>query len=579
VTNFLSRWGIRPAFGACPADPFPSLIAMRFGLVLAYWGFLLEGGAGEWRPLSIVVAAYLTVSMTVTNALFWRARRDPNRLIGIWAWVIPSDIVTQAVCYLPIHAVFSPIPLLSIITITTASSIFSGRTTMLSGCAAGLTLLVVGIVQDRSELDGEAVAATFTAILLVLVAAIAANRATGQEQVRQRLDAAEKRGRAQQAALVHALEAARVAESRFLAFSRHAPAALVLFDSNGTPTFVSSYVENTFGLRAEHLALPEVLAQRLSQEDLQTVTGAITGALNGDAATIEVTLLDREGQGCRLVGVIFPVEDGAGAIMRDVTEERLLAAQLTRAQQLETVGTLAGGIAHDFNNLLTTILGNIYLADSLIPEGSEARVCLDDARVAGERGAELVRRLVTYSRPGMEELAPVPLARLIEETVQLASRGLTPQVEVAVEKIDPCAFVMGNFAALQQVLMNLMINARDAMPRGGRLTVACVPVNLQRRNVVGMASELAPGSYHMIIVTDTGSGMSETTIARIFDPFYTTKEVGKGSGLGLSTALGIVHGHAGELGVTSAVGVGSTFRVLLPIAPAEVVEELRVAVA
>ncbi len=263
-------------------------------------------------------------------------------------------------------------------------------------------------------------------------------------------------------------------------------------------------------------------------------------------------LFDESGRCYRIIGSV-----------RDVTDRHRAEAALLQSQKLESMGVLAGGIAHDFNNLLTTILGNLYLLDAEIPQDSPLRDYTRDSRVAGERGADLVRRLLGFSRPGIHAREPMTIASLIEETVALIRRTLGPDVRLEVEPGDPGAIVSGEFSALQQVLLNLLFNARDAMPGGGSIvlsfhsrTIGAEPT-WERRAV-------APGIYHEILVSDSGTGIAPDVLQRIFDPFFTTKGVGKGTGLGLSTSLSIVRAHGGWLEAESSDGKGSTFRLLLP---------------
>jgi len=261
----------------------------------------------------------------------------------------------------------------------------------------------------------------------------------------------------------------------------------------------------------------------------------------------------------------------AAGTFLDITERKLaeeerlrLEQQVRQSQKLESLGVFAGGIAHDFNNLLTAILGNLYLLSQRV-DGPERELALE-AREAAERGADVVRRLLAFARPEVERRETIDLDRLITETVKLARSVLTPQVHVKVHSGNPAsASVTGSWTSLQQVLMNLMVNARDAMPAGGTITVSRRLVTVGPRHRWA-PPELARGKYHVIAISDTGDGMPPEVVARIFDPFFTTKDIGRGSGLGLSTALGIARAHGGWLAVESTPGEGSTFRLLLPAA-------------
>ncbi|HNM77983.1 MAG TPA: ATP-binding protein, partial [Tepidiformaceae bacterium] len=244
-------------------------------------------------------------------------------------------------------------------------------------------------------------------------------------------------------------------------------------------------------------------------------------------------------------------------------EERIrLEQQVRQSQKLESLGVFAGGIAHDFNNLLTAVLGNLFLLEEGLTE--EQHELLLDARLAAERGAELVKRLLTFARPEVSEVETVHLDGLLHETAALARSALTPSIRLIVQRGAGDPVIRGSWTSLQQVLVNLMVNARDAMPGGGAITVA------RRIEAVGPRHRWAPpdlprGRYHLVTVTDTGEGIAPDNLDRIFDPFFTTKGVGRGSGLGLPTALGIARAHGGWLTVESTPGSGTTFRLLLPV--------------
>ncbi|MEJ5221042.1 MAG: ATP-binding protein, partial [Tepidiforma sp.] len=283
-------------------------------------------------------------------------------------------------------------------------------------------------------------------------------------------------------------------------------------------------------------------------------------------------VIERPGYRREVVTHLTPVFDEAGRCVRiigsarDAADRRKAELALLQAQKLESLGVLAGGIAHDFNNLLTTILGNLFLVRTELPPDSPLRVYLDDAALAGERGAELVRKLLGFSRPGIAARERVSLTRLFDETVALVRRTLTPAIQLTVHSEPGDDAVIGEFAGLQQVLLNLLLNARDAMPGGGTVTILRATRELGP-DPAWARRGLLPGVYHEISVADTGTGIPPELLSRIFDPFFTTKGIGKGTGLGLSTALSIVRAHGGWLEAESVEGQGSTFRILLPVAP------------
>lgn len=288
----------------------------------------------------------------------------------------------------------------------------------------------------------------------------------------------------------------------------------------------------------------------------------------GEAIEYE-NVVERNGARTEVVTHLTPLFDANGRCYRiigssrDVTDRRRAEAALLQAQKIESLGVLAGGIAHDFNNLLTTILGNLFLLDSELPPDSPLRDYAHDSKVAAERGADLVRRLLGFSRPGMPAHDEFSLEVLFKETAGLVQRTLSPSVALVFEPGPENDLAIGEFGSLQQVLVNLFLNARDAMPDGGTIRVTRRILDLPDEPIWAQRG-LRGGPYQEILVADTGTGMSRDVIQRIFDPFFTTKGVGKGTGLGLSTSLSIVRAHGGWLEAESGDGGGSTFRLLLP---------------
>jgi two-component system, cell cycle sensor histidine kinase and response regulator CckA len=253
---------------------------------------------------------------------------------------------------------------------------------------------------------------------------------------------------------------------------------------------------------------------------------------------------------------------GAKAILlftqHDEAEERLL-----QSQKMESIGRLASGVAHDFKNLLCTILGySDYIRQKGPPE--DLVESLAAIELAAERGVELTRQLLGFARGGVDELKPVDVAALLDEVKLLIKRTVNPNIAITL-RVEPGAVALGAPSPLHQVLMNLCINACDAMPGGGQLTLAAERVVLSEADVLARP-QLTPGPYVVISVKDTGHGISAETMRQIFEPFFTTKEPGKGTGMGLAIVYGIVKNHGGQIEVESNVGQGSTFRVYVPAA-------------
>jgi PAS domain S-box-containing protein len=250
------------------------------------------------------------------------------------------------------------------------------------------------------------------------------------------------------------------------------------------------------------------------------------------------------------------------AITSDLTEQRRLEEQLLQSQKLEAVGRLAGGIAHDFNNLLTTILGYSELIIHSRPDDPELRAEIGEIRKASERAASLTRQLLAFSRKQVIEPRVLDVNALVAESSRMLRRIIGEDIALVTDLSPGLASVRADPVQLEQVIVNLAVNARDAMPEGGRLAVTTRPVRLDAP-LPGRTGP-GPGSWVKVSVADTGVGMDAATQERIFEPFFTTKEKGKGTGLGLSTAYGIVKQSGGFIYATSEVGRGATFDIYLP---------------
>ena len=274
---------------------------------------------------------------------------------------------------------------------------------------------------------------------------------------------------------------------------------------------------------------------------------------------------------------ISPVRNAGGtvtnyvAVARDVTQEAALEAQLRQAQKMEAVGRLAGGIAHDFNNLLTGILGYANMLKLSLSPKHHLYQAAGVIEQAAKRAAELTNQLLGFARKGKLQNVPVDLHAAIDEAVSLLQRTLDKNIRIARRFEADRAFVLGDPGQMQQVILNLVVNANDAMAGGGELTFhsRIAIVTDDRRPDEPL---LPPGPYVMFSVQDTGCGVDPEIRGRIFDPFFTTKEPGKGTGMGLAMVYGIVKNHGGTVDVQSQPGQGTTFRVFLPLASRQAVE-------
>ncbi len=393
-------------------------------------------------------------------------------------------------------------------------------------------------------------------------------------------------------ALVYAVErrragtVAREGAELYRMICEHASDGILTIDDRGTLRQANPAAERIFGyppggllgrpitdltppaLRARHQAglrqYLETGERRLDWERTE-MTGFDA---QGRSFPLEISFTELHQEGERLFTAILRSIGGRRE------DEALRAAQerLRRAQKMEGVGRLAGGVAHDFNNLLTTITGFAELAMAQLPTDSPARADLQEIRRAVDRAAELVRQLLAFSRQQVLRPEVLELNDLVRESWDSLRQLVGPKVEM-VPRLSPAAvWVSVDPTQLHQILIHLALNARDAMPRGGQLTIETALARLRGDESAG-AFEVRPGAYVLLSVHDSGVGMSDDVLRHVFEPFFTTKEMGRGSGLGLSTVYGIVKQSQGYIWADSQRQRGSSFRIYLPAAESAVAEE------
>jgi len=382
--------------------------------------------------------------------------------------------------------------------------------------------------------------------------------------VRRALAEAEARAKSKQAE-----EALRVSEQKYRDVVENASDAVFVIQ-DGRIAFFNRRTEEQTGYGREELArLP--FARVIHPEDRDVILDRLRRRLEGEdlPAVNSFRIVNAAGQerwvelnGLRILW------EGRPAVLcfgRDVTEQRSLKDQYLQSQRLEAVGRLAGGVAHDFNNMLSVILG---YADLLLLDTREQDPIykpLKGIQNAAEHAGRLTRQLLAFSRKQVLRLAVLDLNRVVESTVRMLGRVIGEDVELVTLLAPGLWPVKADPGQMEQVLMNLAVNARDAMPGGGRLTLQTSNATVEAGHAA-MHAGISPGAYVVLSVSDTGVGMDEKTRAQIFEPFFTTKEKDKGTGLGLSMVYGSVRQTGGHVWVVSEPGLGSTFKIYLPAA-------------
>ena len=379
--------------------------------------------------------------------------------------------------------------------------------------------------------------------------------------------------------IIHDLSQYRRAEqeiretaARLKALVETAVDGVIMIDGQGLIQMFNPACEKLFGYEAAEVIGLKVgmLMPRPYREEHQTY-------LENFHRTGEKKIIGigREVTGQRKDGSVFPMDLSVGeathgdgesifvGIIHDLTERKQTEAQLIQAQKMETVGQLSGGIAHDFNNLLTVVVGNAEVLSELLRARPDLKHLADSIVAAGERGAELTQRLLAFSRRQTLQPADVDCNALVRGMEKLLRRMLPAAISVRTILDADVWTAYADPGQLENAIFNLAINARDAMPDGGTLTITTANVPLDER-YRDLHPEVNPGEYVMVSVTDDGSGMPKEVLEHVFEPFFTTKEVGKGSGLGLSMVYGFVKQSNGHVAIYSEPALGTTVRIYLP---------------
>jgi len=363
------------------------------------------------------------------------------------------------------------------------------------------------------------------------------------------------------------------------------PVALYSLDQDGNVITWNASAERMFGWTTEEIVgKPLGVVPEDKQEEFREIRRRVM--LGQTFLNLETIRRKKDGTRLDVSLSTAPIIDAEGNVIDimshvvDITERKraeqemaALQEQLRQSQKMEAIGQLAGGIAHDFNNLLTIISGSAQLSLLDLQEGDPLKANLEEIRRASDRAADLTRQLLAFSRKQILEMKVLDMNQVLERLDKMLRRVIGEDIALEVIPAEPLGKVKADPGQMEQVWMNLVVNARDAMPEGGKLTIETANVELDeeyaRRHIA-----VKPGSYVMLSVSDTGMGMTPEVKERLFEPFFTTKEMGKGTGLGLSTVYGIVKQSGGNIWVYSEPGQGTTFKIYLPQVD-EPLEELR----
>ena len=374
----------------------------------------------------------------------------------------------------------------------------------------------------------------------------------------------------------HALQIELAEEKGFSeTIVRTAHALIVVLDSDGRIRTFNKKCQEVTGYSESDVLGKKIWDILLPQSDSEILQEMFMDLESNLRTTFENTWLTKDGKERTIVWNNTLIKKATKALLvvatgEDVTDRRILEAEFRQTQKMEAIGTLAGGIAHDFNNILTGILGNTALAKMLTQEGSKIHQLLHHVEEAAESAAELTKQLLGFSRKQRPDFGPTDVNKAVGKIVRLVRRSIPENIEIETELEEPITIIKADTGQLEQVLLNMAINARDAMPEGGHLIFKTKIVRVDE-TFVRRYPYARCGLFVRIAVIDTGVGMDKQTQSRIFEPFFTTKK-DKGTGLGLAMCYGLIKNHKGWINLQSEHGIGTTFEIYLPAIKATVEE-------
>ena len=356
-------------------------------------------------------------------------------------------------------------------------------------------------------------------------------------------------------------------EELFRLITENAADMIAVVDGSGNRLYNSPSYQKLLGYSPEELRQTKGFEQIHPDDRPKVVEAAMEAKRSGVGRSVEYRIRHKDGHWVPLESTASVVRSSSGGVEklvivnRDITERKDLEKQLLLSQKLEAIGRLSGGVAHDFNNLLGVILGYSEELQKRIPPDDPYREAVDEIQNAGKRAASLTQQLLAFSRKQVFEPQVLDLKTIVAEAAKMLERLIGEDITLDIVPAQQIGTVKADRSQIERVILNLAVNARDAMPQGGKITIEMADVELDGTSPT-LNRSVAPGPYVMLKVTDTGCGMDAELQSHIFEPFFTTK--GQGTGLGLATVYGVVKQSGGDISVESAPGKGTTFRIYLP---------------
>ena len=375
-------------------------------------------------------------------------------------------------------------------------------------------------------------------------------------------------------------EALRASEEQYKNLVENINEVIYTLDQNGVITYINPAIKAILGYDSSEI-IGRLFTELIYSEDLSSQKERFEKILSGPVGQDEYRLVGKSGDIHWVQTSNMPILEenqtvGLRGVLSDITESKRLQHQLQQASKMESFGTLAGGIAHDFNNILGIIIGNIELAMDEVPKSTPAHLNLEEVLEASLRARDVVHQLLSFARKTKLEKKPVNIALILKKSLKLLRSSIPASIELRQNISEDVDTILANPTQINQILINLSTNAHHAMPHGGILEISLKDVELDK-NSAARTPNLSPGRYVNLKVSDTGHGISAKEMHRIFDPYFTTKEVGKGTGMGLAVVHGIVNSHDGAISVQSEFGKGTTFSIYFPVIETHAVLDIETA--